>query len=132
MRTLYTLAYPTLHEADLRFIETFRREHDLRYRDVVAAHFTLVFGCDAVNEAEYLERNLRASTAAERRRATMFPKRRSEPMPNSHVRRSRYAACGAGSGSSVGNLEGRGMRRVASKAARPDMWMCLFIGANLP
>ncbi len=53
MRTLYTLAYPTLPEADLGFLQRFRREHDVPYRDVVAPHFTLVFGCSEVAEAEY-------------------------------------------------------------------------------
>ena len=53
MRTLYTLAYPSLSEADMNFIERFRHEHDARYRDVVASHFTMVFGCNAVGEVEY-------------------------------------------------------------------------------
>jgi 2'-5' RNA ligase len=53
MGTLYTLAYPTLSEADMRFIEHFHRQHDVRYRDVVAPHFTMVFGCSAVAAVEY-------------------------------------------------------------------------------
>lgn len=53
MRTLYTLAYLSLSEADMSFIERFRHEHDVRYRDVVAPHFTMVFGCGAVGEVEY-------------------------------------------------------------------------------
>jgi 2'-5' RNA ligase len=53
VRTLYTLAYPSLNEADRSFIERFRHEHDVRYRDVVALHFTMVFGCSAVGEPEY-------------------------------------------------------------------------------
>lgn len=53
MRTLYTLAYPSLNEVDMSFIERFRHEHDVRYRDVVAPHFTMVFGCSALGEFEY-------------------------------------------------------------------------------
>ncbi len=34
-------------------MESFRRQHDLPYRDVVAAHFTLAFGCDAIAEPAY-------------------------------------------------------------------------------
>ena len=53
MPPLYTLAYPGVSAADRAFLERFRGEHDLRYRDVVAPHFTLAFGCDAVVEDEY-------------------------------------------------------------------------------
>jgi 2'-5' RNA ligase len=53
MSMLYTLAYPALSETDSAFIERFRNEHDILNRDVVATHFTLVFGCSAVPEAEY-------------------------------------------------------------------------------
>jgi 2'-5' RNA ligase len=55
MRTLYTLAYPLLPEADVTFMERFRREHDVPYCDVAAPHFTLIFGCSAVEEAKYLQ-----------------------------------------------------------------------------
>ena len=55
MDKLYTLAYPTLGKSDAAFIERFRREHDLPYRDVVAPHFTMVFACSALPEAEYLQ-----------------------------------------------------------------------------
>src|SRR5438067_3052922 len=53
MRKLYTLAYPSLREADASFIDRFRHEHDVRYRDVVAPHFTMAFACDAIEEANY-------------------------------------------------------------------------------
>jgi 2'-5' RNA ligase len=62
---LYTLAYPTLSEPDRAFIGRLRDAHDARDRDVVAPHFTLVFGCQAVPEAEYLQHV--ASVAAESR-----------------------------------------------------------------
>ncbi len=53
MRTLYTVAYPDISTADAAFIKAFRHENDLSYRDVVAAHFTMVFGCGNVAEPEY-------------------------------------------------------------------------------
>jgi 2'-5' RNA ligase len=52
---LYTLAYPTLSAQDRAFVDRFRNEHDVRYRDVVAPHFTLVFACSALPEVEYLQ-----------------------------------------------------------------------------
>jgi 2'-5' RNA ligase len=64
MPALYTLGYPTLSETDAAFIQRFRSEHDLRYRDVVAPHFTLVFGCAAVAEEQYLQHV--AAVAAQR------------------------------------------------------------------
>ena len=51
---LYTVAYPSVASSDATFIEQFRRAHDLPYRDVVAAHFTLVFGCEALPATEYV------------------------------------------------------------------------------
>jgi len=54
MTTLYTLAYPSLSGADAAAIESIRREHDPQ-RDLVRAHFTLAFGCDAVPGAAYAE-----------------------------------------------------------------------------
>ncbi len=55
MRTLYTVAYPELDVSDAEFIARFRDQHDLPYRDVVGAHFTLVFGYEAEGEAAYLD-----------------------------------------------------------------------------
>jgi 2'-5' RNA ligase len=54
MPQLYTLAYPTLTETDLTFIDNFHNRHDLRYKDVVAPHFTMVFACNNVAEDTYL------------------------------------------------------------------------------
>jgi 2'-5' RNA ligase len=51
---LYTLAYPTLAGADAAVVEEIRRTHDPQF-SVVATHFTMVFGCDAVAEPEYLD-----------------------------------------------------------------------------
>ncbi len=53
-RMLYTLAYPTLTANDRDWIEAFRQRHDEPYRDVVAAHFTLVFGTNEIADNPYL------------------------------------------------------------------------------
>ena len=50
---MYTLAYPTLTEVDREWIEAFRHRHDKPYRDLVTAHFTLVFGIDEISEDHY-------------------------------------------------------------------------------
>ncbi len=55
MATLFTLCYPKLTAGDHRFIEKFRLENDIPFRDVVAPHFTLVFGCGEVSEPVYRE-----------------------------------------------------------------------------
>ncbi len=55
MKTLYTLCYPRLADADRQFIDEFRREHDLPFRDVVAPHFTMIFGCNVVPLPAYCE-----------------------------------------------------------------------------
>lgn len=51
---MYTVAYPRLSSDDAKFMEDFRQRHDRPYRDVIRAHFTLVFRCDQTAEAEYL------------------------------------------------------------------------------
>jgi hypothetical protein len=50
----YTVAYPDLSEEDGAFIEEYRRLHDIPYRHVIEAHFTLVFGCREIPESDYL------------------------------------------------------------------------------
>ena len=59
MRTLYTVGYPELAPEDSEFIAKIRHEHDLPYRDVIAAHFTLVFGVRDIEDAEY-QRHVRS------------------------------------------------------------------------
>lgn len=54
-KTLYTLAYPSISDEDRERIELFRQQHDLPFKDVVAAHFTLVFGYSALPLDEYIE-----------------------------------------------------------------------------
>ncbi|MGI8908816.1 MAG: 2'-5' RNA ligase family protein [Candidatus Sumerlaeaceae bacterium] len=53
MNPLYTLAYPQLSARDRVFIDDFRRRYDIPFRDVVAPHWTLAFGCTAIPESEY-------------------------------------------------------------------------------
>ena len=50
MRKLYAAAFPSLSETDARFIAEIRARHD-RQVSVLGPHFTLVFGCDRVDEA---------------------------------------------------------------------------------
>ena len=49
---LYTLAYPVLSHDDALRVEAIRREHDPQF-GVVAAHFTLLFACDAIDQEAY-------------------------------------------------------------------------------
>ncbi len=65
MRKLYTVAFPALGEEDARFIARVRAGHD-RQVSVLGPHFTLLFGCDAVDEASYVDhvRTIAASTPA--------------------------------------------------------------------
>lgn len=50
---LYTIACPEVDTHAQAFIEGIRRQHDPQV-DRVAPHFTLMFGCTAVAEADYL------------------------------------------------------------------------------
>ncbi len=52
--TLYSLCYPMLSEADDEFIRSYRREHDLPYRDIVRHHFTIVFSIRDLDKAAYI------------------------------------------------------------------------------
>lgn len=65
MRKLYTVAFPSLSETDLRFIAGIRARHD-RQVSVLGPHFTLLHGCDRVDEATYIDhvRAVAASTMA--------------------------------------------------------------------
>ena len=75
MRKLWTVAFPTLDDADARFIAGIRARHD-RQASMLGPHFTLLSGCDAVDEAVYMDhvRAVVASTAAFR-----FECREAEP-----------------------------------------------------
>lgn len=50
---LYTIAHLQVDASAQAFIDGIRRQHDPQV-DLVAPHFTLVFGCTAVVEADYL------------------------------------------------------------------------------
>ncbi len=65
MRKLYTVAFPSLTAASARFVAEFRARHD-RQAGLLGPHFTLLFGCDAVDEADYLAhvRGVAGATAA--------------------------------------------------------------------
>ena len=65
MRKLYTVAFPSLSETDRRFIADVRARHD-RQASVVEPHFTLLYACDQVDEATYVDhvRAVAASTMA--------------------------------------------------------------------
>jgi len=52
---LYTLAFPSLSASDTAFVEGFRAEHQAVQSKVVAAHFTMVFGCETVPQSEYVQ-----------------------------------------------------------------------------
>ena len=50
----YVLAYPNISRADRDFIDHFREKHDLPYKDLVAPHFTMVFGLQGFSETHLL------------------------------------------------------------------------------
>lgn len=54
MNALYTLAFPRISRPDADRLEAFRRRHD-PHHEIVAAHFTMVFACKAVEERTYIE-----------------------------------------------------------------------------
>jgi 2'-5' RNA ligase len=62
MRKLYTVAFPTLGDEDARFIAGIRAARD-RQAGVLGPHFTLLFGCDALDETSYID-HVRAIAAA--------------------------------------------------------------------
>jgi 2'-5' RNA ligase len=65
MRKLYTVAFPSLSETDARFIAEIRARHD-RQVSVLGPHFTLLYGCEHVDEATYVDhvRAIAGSTMA--------------------------------------------------------------------
>lgn len=65
MRKLYTVAFPSLSETDARFIAEIRARHD-RQVSVLGPHFTLLYGCERVEEAAYVDhvRSVAATTMA--------------------------------------------------------------------
>ncbi|HEV3239333.1 MAG TPA: 2'-5' RNA ligase family protein [Casimicrobiaceae bacterium] len=55
MPTLYTVSYPDVSPQASAFMQAFRQEHDLPYRDVVDAHFTMVFGSKTIDLPQYTQ-----------------------------------------------------------------------------
>ena len=62
MRKLYTVAFPSLDDSDARYIAAIRAKHD-RQVSVIGPHFTLLFGCDQVDESAYID-HVRAVAAS--------------------------------------------------------------------
>lgn len=56
MAPLYTVAFPSLGAADAAWIDDFRQRHDADRRRMIAAHYTLVFGCTGVEVEAYAAR----------------------------------------------------------------------------
>ena len=46
------MSYPRLSSGDRAWIEAYRRRRDALYRDLIGAHFTLVFGLDTLSAEE--------------------------------------------------------------------------------
>ena len=53
MQRLFTVSYPEISAEASSFIRAFRARYDAPFRDVIEAHFTLLFGCTDVGFAEY-------------------------------------------------------------------------------
>jgi hypothetical protein len=51
---LGVLAYPTLHDQDFELIQSFRKDHDELYYQVVHPHFAFVFPMDTCQKGEFL------------------------------------------------------------------------------
>jgi 2'-5' RNA ligase len=64
MPRLFTVSYPEIPAEAGAFISAFRKRHDLKHRDVVEAHFTMVFGCDALGHTEYVNHVAAVSAAS--------------------------------------------------------------------
>ncbi len=48
------VAYPTITQADFNFIQSYRKQNDLRYFSVIEPHFTLVFPVDGISQDDFL------------------------------------------------------------------------------
>lgn len=54
MTALYTIAYPTLAKKDAEFIRAFRARHDQLRAQMIAPHFTMVFGSTKLPSADFI------------------------------------------------------------------------------
>ena len=73
---LYVVAFPELAAADAAFVDTFRSRHDRPRRELVDAHFTLVFGCEGIDPAAV---DAHAGAVARATAPVRFECRRAEP-----------------------------------------------------
>jgi 2'-5' RNA ligase len=64
-RSLFTLAYPVLSEADRAMVRTFRVEHDRAKVYRVEPHFTIAFGASGIGDDDYLEHVSKIAAATE-------------------------------------------------------------------
>ncbi len=53
MAPLYTVAFPTFGAEEAAWVDAFRQRHDADRRRMIAAHYTLVFGCSGVDGEAY-------------------------------------------------------------------------------
>jgi hypothetical protein len=54
MAALYTVAYPVISKKDAEFIRAFRARHDPLRAQLIAPHFTLVFGSTKLASADFI------------------------------------------------------------------------------
>lgn len=53
MQRLFMVSYPEISAESVALINAFRQSYDARHRDIVEAHFTMVFRCAAIGLNEY-------------------------------------------------------------------------------
>ena len=64
MPRLLTVSYPVLSPESTALIRAFRQRHDAKREAMVQAHFTMVFGCAAVDLSEYTDHIARVAKAS--------------------------------------------------------------------
>ena len=69
MQRLLTISYPEISAESAARIDAFRRNHDAKRREVVEAHFTMIFGCAAIDLNEYTDH---VASVAESSRSITF------------------------------------------------------------
>lgn len=53
--SLLVLAYPKISKKDFDFIQSYRKENDLRYFSLVKPHFTIVFSTNKLDEKDFID-----------------------------------------------------------------------------
>jgi len=53
--SLLVLAYPKISREDFDWIQAVRAQHDARYYELVAPHFTLVFQVSGIEQSVFIE-----------------------------------------------------------------------------